>query len=682
MLRCWPRCWIVLLLCLCAMPSWAKQPDPLGDIEPVEIRLVEFEANIDQKLLGLQNLLDHAWTLLCSVLVLMLVLGIGVKALNERPLEEHAAFLKAALLGAILSWTLYYVIGFGLVYGTSSSIFPSLLHAPFGWMLLADWSYRAFILDAACIIVPPVLMALALAGRIERRVFLALVAMYQLIIYPIYARWVWGNTLLEDNIAWLGDRGFIDYAGGTVVFSTTAWVILAALLRLEEETSAQLPLPRLEPLNGRLLVSTLLVIIGMFGFSTGASTLASIDFVRVFANSFLATMMAGTASLLVGWLRERHFAYHLFADGTLAGAVAIASGCDAVTTSNAVLIGLIVGTAIPWAPSLLERASGFRDTTHIMTRYGLAGVIGTLLAGILAMDDKLAAITRLNQMITQLQGTILCFLWSFGITYALLSFYQRWWQLTNPRWQEIMQNAAASPSAAQQETQLRQSIQHLLQNTSSLGAQTVRLSSQVHEMQRVVEQIENTHTVSAKVGRQTLEHTYELQHVMNETEGATTAVTALAEQLHTLSINTSLELAHAGAEAVRFSAIGEALNQLAENAKQLANSLPSTLTKASLQSKGLNTLMQEVAKIMETTRHSAMLLQVAFQQHQLLADSVRESTLPLEQKVTDVRRHFDRFKVAVCSTGDAEGMDPLGAILPSVLKLKPSILDRLRERLQ
>ena len=49
-------------------------------------------------------------------------------------------------------------------------------------------------------------------------------------IYPISGHWAW-NSLLSGNAGgWLGNLGFIDFAGSSVVHSVGGWIALAGAI--------------------------------------------------------------------------------------------------------------------------------------------------------------------------------------------------------------------------------------------------------------------------------------------------------------------------------------------------------------------------------------------------------------------------------------------------------------------
>lgn len=72
---------------------------------------------------------------------------------------------------------------------------------------LAFWLFQLVFAGTAATIV-----AGAMAERIRFRAYLVYGLVVSVVIYPIMGHWVWGS-------GWLGELGFLDFAGFTVVHS-------------------------------------------------------------------------------------------------------------------------------------------------------------------------------------------------------------------------------------------------------------------------------------------------------------------------------------------------------------------------------------------------------------------------------------------------------------------------------
>ena len=72
-----------------------------------------------------------------------------------------------------------------------------------------------------------------MAERVKFSGYLIYTFVIAIFIYPVFGHWAWGNLLYADNAgAWLADKGFIDFAGSTVVHSVGGWAALAGAIML------------------------------------------------------------------------------------------------------------------------------------------------------------------------------------------------------------------------------------------------------------------------------------------------------------------------------------------------------------------------------------------------------------------------------------------------------------------
>ena len=70
----------------------------------------------------------------------------------------------------------------------------------------------------------------AVAERMRFAGYFICAAILSTLIYPLVGHWIWGGADLGHPTGWLADRGFIDFAGSTVVHSVGGWISLAAIL--------------------------------------------------------------------------------------------------------------------------------------------------------------------------------------------------------------------------------------------------------------------------------------------------------------------------------------------------------------------------------------------------------------------------------------------------------------------
>ena len=176
-------------------------------------------------------------------------------------------------------------------------------------------------------------------------------------------------------------------------------------------------------------LGTLLLFFGWFGFN-GGSTLGVTDVVPlILVNTALAGLTAGCAALALSWSAFGNPRPSHAINGILAGLVAITASCHLVTPVGAVCIGIVAGGVVIGAEWLLERLQ-IDDVIGAVPVHAAAGVWGTLAIPI--FGDPAAwgpGVGRWAQLLVQVTGVTTCFIWSFGLGFAVFWSGNRWFPL-------------------------------------------------------------------------------------------------------------------------------------------------------------------------------------------------------------------------------------------------------------
>ena len=270
----------------------------------------------------------------------------------------------------------------------------------------------------------------AVAERLRFGAYIFLAALISGLTYPLFGHWVWNGVNIGEASGWLGNLGFVDFAGSTVVHSLGGWTALAVLLIIGARSGRfpkDGPPRKIQGANIPLAaLGVLLLYVGWMGFN-GGSTLAMNDQVsRIIVNTILAGSVGMIAATIVGYIMHGKADVDYVMNGCLAGLVAVTAGAHAFSTSGAVIVAAIGGIVMIGVTLLLER---FRidDAVGAIPVHLGAGIWGTLAVGLFA--DLAILGTGLNrpaQIGVQLLGILICFIWAFGLSYIIL-------RIINPR---------------------------------------------------------------------------------------------------------------------------------------------------------------------------------------------------------------------------------------------------------
>jgi Amt family ammonium transporter len=236
-------------------------------------------------------------------------------------------------------------------------------------------------------------------------------------VYPIFGSWAWGS--LYQGSGWLEGRGFIDFAGSTVVHSVGGWAALAGAMVLGPRLGRYGPdgKPRAMP-GHNLVMATLgmfLLWFGWFGFNAGSTTAATTDIALIAVNTNLSAAAGAVAAMLTSWLFLKKPDITMSMNGALAGLVGITAGCANVVPGSSIIIGFISGIIVVFSVLFFDRVK-IDDPVGAISVHGVCGAWGTLAAGLFNVGGTSGEI-----IVTQLIGIGAAFVWAFG---AMFIFFK------------------------------------------------------------------------------------------------------------------------------------------------------------------------------------------------------------------------------------------------------------------
>lgn len=222
--------------------------------------------------------------------------------------------------------------------------------------------------------ITPALISGAVADRMKFSAWALFVPLWVLLVFVPVFKWVYGG--------WLGQRGSIDFAGGTAIHVNAGIAALAAVFVLGRRRTEPSP-PHSMPL---VMIGTGILWFGWFGFNAGSALAANGQAAQAFMNTFLAAAAAGLSWILVEWLRDGHPTNLGAASGIVAGLVAITPAAGYVSGPAPIAIGLIAGAVCCYAVRL-KTVLGYDDALDVVGVHFVGGLVGSLLIGFFANPD-------------------------------------------------------------------------------------------------------------------------------------------------------------------------------------------------------------------------------------------------------------------------------------------------------
>ncbi|MEB4591304.1 hypothetical protein VSS37_09970 [Candidatus Thiothrix sp. Deng01] len=394
----------------------------------------------DELKLAVNADLNRLWMLLSIVLVFFAPLAFVLSGRNRQELladgtEQHQGMLLACL-GVFLG---YFVLGFGLMYGTTYSGWIGassylLGSAPSGASAQPVYPFPLFVLyHTGFAMLSALIVYVAVGSRLSSAAHMVLAVFVGAILMPVFGHWAWSGYFIPGNKGWLEGIGFTDQGGSTVINSVSAWFAFALVWKLElanPSSPTQTDNTPDEPVYSSS--ATLLLWLSWFGFTTAALPISSDQIPSVMLNTGLAAAAGGmTAFLHYVFFRTDKSRIARGLSGFVSGLVAVAACAQSVTFMEAAVIGACAGLLQNMAFSVLRKyflkQAWQVRTAYLVAIHGVGGVWGTLCFALLGTEGNFD-LPDLDQLVIQAEGAVVAIGYSVLMTYValmLLSFRKK-----------------------------------------------------------------------------------------------------------------------------------------------------------------------------------------------------------------------------------------------------------------
>jgi len=361
---------------------------------------------------------DNFFLFICAVLVIFMQPGFAMVESGFNSAKNTVNILFKNVMDLCVGVLLYYLIGYGLMYG--DSVFGGFIgwggvgigemsEAPAAGILhpQVDFLFQvAFAATAATIVSGSV------AGRMKFSSYLVYSAIITGLIYPISGFWKWGG-------GWLDAMGFYDFAGSIVVHAVGGFAGLAGAIVLGPRMGRFTKDGKPKAMPGHNLpiaaLGVFILWVGWYGFNPG-SQLAIVGeentglVMKIAVNTSLAAAAGGFFAMLLTWALHRKPELSMALNGILAGLVGITANCDSVSNGQSIVIGLVAGVLVVFGIKLLDKLR-IDDPVGAWPVHGLCGVWGGLATWIFGG----------HPMGAQIIGSVVIPLWAFGTMFILFS---------------------------------------------------------------------------------------------------------------------------------------------------------------------------------------------------------------------------------------------------------------------
>ena len=408
---------------------------------------------------NVKSYVDTLWVIDCAILVFIMQAGFMCM---ETGLSRHKNSINVALKNAAdfgLAVVVFWIFGFGLMFGTSYNGF-------FGTDLFFFKTEKAdymtyFVFQAMFVATAATIVSGAVAERMKFNGYLIITIIATGIIYPIVGHWAWSSSYLSKmsessqllfftaelkNTGWLTERGFVDFAGSTIVHSVGGWIALAAVIIIGPRigkyseankgkfTGSSFPLA---------VLGTLILWFGWFGFNGGSNGAMDNAVPLILINTFLSAAFGLLTGLGISFLLFKKPDPYYVILGPLAGLVSITAGCNSMTSLIAIFVGIVGAIITIFVNELLNKYE-IDDVVGAVPVHLAAGIWGTIAVGLFGDLEKLGTgLTRLEQIEVQFIGILAIGAFAFFGSFLILKILNYFYPLrVSPLHEELGLNIA------------------------------------------------------------------------------------------------------------------------------------------------------------------------------------------------------------------------------------------------
>lgn len=368
---------------------------------------------------------DTAWMLTATALVLFMTIpGLSLFYAGMVRSKNVLSVLMQCFAITSLMTVLWVIYGYSMAFGEAGPFWGGLSKAFLKGVTvdslngtIPETVFMTFQMTFA--IITPALIVGAFAERMKFSAILLFMGIWFTVVYAPVCHWVWGEG------GWLGGRGILDFAGGTVVHINAGIAGLVAAIVLGKRKGY--PERHMPPHNlGYTLMGASMLWVGWFGFNAGSELAADGTAGMAMAVTQIATAAAALGWMFSEWMDHGKPSVLGIASGAVAGLVAITPASGAVGPMGALAIGAASGVGCFLASTKIKRLLGYDDSLDVFGVHAVGGIIGAILTGIfcakglggVGFGDGITGIG--GQVWVQLIGVTATIVYSGAVSFVIL----------------------------------------------------------------------------------------------------------------------------------------------------------------------------------------------------------------------------------------------------------------------
>lgn len=325
-----------------------------------------------------------AWILTSTALVLFMTLpGLALFYAGLVRSKNTISVLAQCFLIAALTSIIWVVIGYSLSFSGEGLFIGNLdkflLKNIKITSLTGEIPELLFVMfQMTFAIITPALIIGAFVERIKFSAVFLFTLLWVIFVYAPVTHWVWGN-------GWLAKKGVLDFAGGLVVH-TTAGVssLVIAYFLGRRKGFPKIAHPPHSPVLAMIGASMLWV--GWFGFNAGSALAANGNAAMAMLVTHCSAATATLTWMCIDWYKNGKPGLIGIITGMVAGLATVTPASGYIGPMGGIILGFLSGFICYWFVAFVKFKLKIDDSLDVFAVHGVGGILGTLLAGILATD--------------------------------------------------------------------------------------------------------------------------------------------------------------------------------------------------------------------------------------------------------------------------------------------------------
>ena len=358
---------------------------------------------------------NTAWILTSTALVLFMTLpGLALFYAGLVRSKNTISVLAQCLVIAVLASVVWFAIGYSLSFSGDGSYIGNLdkifLKTVNLKSLSGDIPETVFVMfQMTFAIITPALIVGAFVERIKFSAVVLFTVLWLILVYAPATHWVWGG-------GWLAKMGVFDFAGGLVVHTTAgvSALVIAYSLGSRKDFPKNFNPPHSPVLA---MIGACMLWVGWFGFNAGSALAANENAGMAMLVTHISAATATITWMFIDWIKNGKPGLVGMITGMIAGLATITPASGFVGPSGAIILGILAGSICYYCVGFVKFKLQIDDSLDVFAVHGVGGILGTLLAGILATDffgglglEKSASEQTMIQVIGILSVALLSFI--------------------------------------------------------------------------------------------------------------------------------------------------------------------------------------------------------------------------------------------------------------------------------